>query len=144
MDRVVLDLPARLEYLALVRTVVTAVADCGSSLPGPRLEDLRLTVTEAVANAIDAERRRPGGAAHPIEIRCWAEPDQVRVEVHDVAGGFDPASVRAAPPPTAPGRLGYERGLGIPLMRELADALDIRREGDGTTVSLSVTAEDRR
>ena len=56
-DHVELDVPARPEFLALVRSIVTLIAETGSKLPAPRIEDLRLAVTEACANAIDAERR---------------------------------------------------------------------------------------
>jgi serine/threonine-protein kinase RsbW len=143
-DRIELDVPARQEYLALVRTVVTQTAACGSGLSAPRLEDLRLTVTEAVANAIDAERRRESDAPQPIAVTCWVEPGRVRVDVHDDAGGFDPEVLVPHPPVTNPGRLQYERGLGIPLMRELADEFEIRSDGRGTTVSLLLTAERRR
>ena len=38
----------------------------------------------------------------------------------------------------------FERGLGIPLMRELTDEIEFRREGSGTTVRLMLTAHLRR
>ena len=41
----------------------------------------------------------------------------------------------------------FERGLGIPLMRELTDEIEFRREGGGTTVRLLLTvapAHDER
>ena len=64
-DRIELDVPARPEFLSLVRSIVTLIAETGSKLPDRRIEDLRLAVTEACANAIDAERRKPERAPAP-------------------------------------------------------------------------------
>jgi serine/threonine-protein kinase RsbW len=143
-DRIELDFPARPDYLALVRTVVTMIAATGSKLPDSRIDDLRLAVTEACANAIDAERRRPNGPGGPVILRCWVEPERVIVEVHDGAGGFDPDHLVAHPPVNQADRLKYERGLGIPLMRELTDGVEFRAEGGGTTVRLLLTSDLRR
>ena len=42
------------------------------------------------------------------------------------------------PDPDHPDRLGFEHGLGIPIMRELADETEIRPTGSGTSVRLVV------
>jgi anti-sigma regulatory factor (Ser/Thr protein kinase) len=143
-DRIELDFPARPDYLALVRTVVTMIAAAGSKLPDARIDDLRLAVTEACANAIDAERRLTTGHHGSVVLRCWVEPEQVVIEVHDGAGGFDPDHLVPHPPPQRPDRLQFERGLGIPLMRELSDGVEFRAEGGGTTVRLLLTSDPRR
>jgi anti-sigma regulatory factor (Ser/Thr protein kinase) len=143
-DRIELDVPARPEFLSLIRSIVTLIAETGSKLPDRRIEDLRLAVTEACANAIDAERRKPELERQPILVRCDLEGDYVAVEVHDEGGGFDPDALTPHPEVTKPARLMFERGLGIPLMRELTDELDFRREGAGTTVRLVLTAHLRR
>lgn len=140
VDRVELDFPARPEYLALVRSVITMVAQTSAALPSTRIDDLRLTVTEAVANAIDAERRSDNGV-HPIAVACWVEAGKVHIEVHDDAGGFDPHELVPHPPVTTARRLDFERGLGIPLMRALADQVEFRADRGGTTVSLVLTSE---
>jgi len=135
-DEVVLRVPARAEHLALVRLVVTSLAEALGELAGARLDDLRLAVSEACANAVEAYGRvgRQGAA---VEVRCTARPGRVVVEVHDEAGGFDPARLQPHPPVDAPERLEHERGLGVPLMRELAEA-EFVPEGNGTTVRLVV------
>jgi len=142
-DHIELDVPARPEYLALVRSTVTQIALTGSKLPDPRIEDLRLAITEACANAMDAERRKPEAERCPIVIRCDLEADHLAVEVHDEGGGFDPDSLTPHPEVTKPDRLMFERGLGIPLMRELTDKLEFRAEGGGTTVRLVIGAHLR-
>jgi len=143
-DRIELDVPARPEFLSLVRSIVTLIAETGSKLPDRRIEDLRLAVTEACANAIDAERRKPEVERKPVVVRCDLEADYVMVEVHDEGGGFDPSALKPHPDVTKPARLMFERGLGIPLMRELTDELEFRQEGGGTTVRLTLTAHLRR
>lgn len=142
-DHIELVLPARPEFLAMVRAIVTLIAETGSKLPGPRIDDLRLAVTEAFANAIDAERRKPDDQRNAVVVRCDLDPDLVTVEVHDEAGGFDPDALTPHPDVTKPARLQFERGLGIPLMRELTDELEFRSEGGGTTVRLVLTAHLR-
>jgi anti-sigma regulatory factor (Ser/Thr protein kinase) len=142
-DRIELEIPARTEFLAMVRAIITLVAETGSKLPGARIDDLRLAVTEAFANAIDAERRKPDDDRRSVVVRCDLDPDFVAVEVHDEGGGFDPDELEPHPDVTKPARLQFERGLGIPLMRELTDQLEFRREGNGTTVRFVLTSHLR-
>lgn len=134
---VVLRVPARAEHLAIVRLVVTSIAEDLADLADNRLDDLRLVVNEACANAVEAYGnggRRGAG----VVVRCRVQRGRVEVEVHDEAGGFDPGGLRPHPPVEAPERLHHERGLGVPLMRELAQA-EFRAEGAGTTVKLVVS-----
>jgi serine/threonine-protein kinase RsbW len=130
-----LRIPARAEHLALVRVVVTSLAESIVGLERVRLDDLRLAVSEACANAVEAYGRqgRPGA---PLLLRLRAESGSIEVEIHDDAGGFDPDELVPHPPVEAPERLHHERGLGVPLMRALADEAEFRPEGDGTTVRL--------
>ena len=132
-----LRFPARAEHLGLVRVVVTALAESSGGLDGPRLDDLRLLVSEACANAIEAYNRR-GRPGAPIRVRCAAHHGKVVVEIEDEAGGFDPDSLVPHPPVDTPERLHHERGLGIPLMKALADAAEIRSGDEGTTVRLVI------
>ena len=140
--RVEVDIPARPEYLAVVRSVVTEVAEAASHLPAGRIDDLRLAVTEACANAIDATRRTDGAGGH-IHLRCEIDGSRMVVEVGDAAGGFDPDALVPHPPVTKPDRLKFERGLGVPLMRALADEVTFRREGGGTVVRLVLRPDGR-
>ena len=142
-DRIEFEVPASNEYLAVVRDVLSAVASAGSKLPDGRIDDLRLAVTEACANAIDAEHRKPEAERGPIRLHLELDPEWVVVEVHDEAGGFDVDAVPAQPEVTKPERLRFERGLGIPLMRALTDHVEFRAEGGGTTVRLVVDAVPR-
>ncbi len=135
-EEVVLCVPARAEHLALVRLVVTGLAETFGHLADNRLDDLRLAVSEACANAVEAYGRL-GQMGAEVVVRCRAVPGRIEVEVHDEAGGFDPGRLEPHPPVEAPERLHHERGLGVPRMRELAEA-EFGAEGRGTTVRLVV------
>ena len=134
-----LRVPARAEHLALVREVVTSLAESVAGLEGGRLEDLRLAVSEASANAIEAYGRQ-GRPGETLTLRLLARPGTIEVEIRDDAGGFDPDDLVPHPPVEAPERLQHERGLGVPLMRTLADEVEFRREDGGTTVRLVLHA----
>lgn len=134
-DQVDLAVPAKAEFLGLVRVVVTELAESVAGLDNVRLDDLRLAVSEACANAVEAYNRvgRPGAT---ITIRLHAAPGSIEVEIHDEGGGFDPEGLVPHPPVETPERLHHERGLGVPLMRALTDEAEFRPEGAGTTVRL--------
>jgi len=135
VDAITLQVPARAEHIGLVRLVVTALAETVAGLEGLRLDDLRLAVSEACANAVEAYARQ-GRPGLPITIRLHAVAGSIEIEVHDEAGGFDPGRLVPHPPVDTPERLHHERGLGVPLMRALADEAEFRAQGEGTTVRL--------
>jgi len=137
MAVVELEIPARPAYLSLVRLVVdAAVGSLAPNLSGARLDDLKLAVTEACSNAIEAHQLV--WTDEPVVVRCQLDDSTVTVEVADHGGGFNPGDVASLPAATDPTRLSHETGLGIPLMRTLADDLAFVQSQDGTTVRLTV------
>jgi serine/threonine-protein kinase RsbW len=133
---IVLEIPPRLDYLAVVRLVVATAAALDPPLPESRLDDLRLAVTEACSNAIKAHR--PEAADQPVIISCHLEDDRFRVEIRDRGPGFDPDALARLPDPTDPTRLNHESGLGIPLIKVLTDDVTFEPAGDGTIVSMTL------
>ena len=133
-----LVIPAQPEYLSLVRAVVAAAAALDPGLGDARIEDLRIAVSEATTNAIEAHANL--GSEERITIRCDLADDRIEVEVQDQAAGFDPGNLEAPGALDEPGRLDYEGGFGIPLMRVLADEMKIRSMDHGTAVQLVVYA----
>jgi len=136
MGEVVLEIPARPEYLVVARQVVAAAASVEPTFRDERIDDLRIAVSEATTNAIEAHTDL--ATADRIKIRCDLGDDRIEVEVFDEGGGFDPDDVDAAPEATHPDRLEWESGLGIPLMKEFADVTEIRPTRGGTAVRLVV------
>lgn len=136
MAEIVLEIPPRLDYLAIVRLVVATAAAIDPPLPDSRLDDLRLAVTEACSNAIKAHR--PEAADEPVVISCHLDEDRFRVEIRDRGPGFDPDALANLPDPTDPTRLNHESGLGIPLIKVLTDDVTFEPAGDGTIVSMTL------
>lgn len=134
-----LAIPAQPEYLSLVRAVVAAAAALDPGLGDDRIEDLRIAVSEATTNAIEAHANL--GSEERITIKCDLDDDRIEVEVQDhVVTGFDEGDLAAPGALDEPGRLDYEGGFGIPLMRVLADEMKIRSLDHGTAVQLVVYA----
>lgn len=134
-----LAIPAQPEYLSLVRAVVAAAAALDPGLGDDRIEDLRIAVSEATTNAIEAHATL--GSEERITIRCDLADDRIEVEVQDhVDSEFNPAILQPPGELDEPGRLEYEGGFGIPLMRVLADEMKIRSLDHGTAVQLVVYA----
>ncbi len=138
-EAVELEIPARPEYVALARLVVSALAATDGALGDEQVDDLKIAVSEACTNAIEAHAAVD--AAEHIVVRCWTVDGSVWVAVDDRGPGFDPDALQPHPPVTDPARLHFERGLGIPLMRALADEVAFRARGPGTTVELSMRPE---
>jgi len=131
-----LQIPARAEFVALVRLVVSSLASARRILADDRIDDLKLAVSEACTNAIEAH-----GAASlddRIVVRCWESDDRLEVSVEDRGEGFDPQSLPQHPPVTDPQRLNFERGLGIPLIRTLVDEVEFITADEGTSVTLTM------
>lgn len=141
MGIVELEIPARPEYLSLARLVVAAAASIDASMRDDRIEDLRVAVSEATTNAIQAHTSMDG--ADRIVIRCNLADDRIEVEVEDQGVGFDTEDVEVMPEMTDPARLEFEGGFGLPLMRVLADEAEIRSSPDGTAVKLVVYQKRR-
>lgn len=137
-DVVELAIPPRSSHLALVRLFVARAAAMEGQIPERRIDDLRLAVSEACANAFDAQDAV--GSDAPIRVAIELAKDAVAVTITDHAGGFDLDDLNPIPPVTDPSRLTHERGLGIPLMRSLVDEVSFERTADGTAVRLVVRA----
>lgn len=142
-----MEVPAVADYLALVRMVVAGTARIDPLLDDEHVDDLRVIVSEACTNAIEASTPGPGsdrgsndGAAPLITIEVRLMASRVEVIVDDVGGGFDPVDLDVLPAVTDPDRLRIERGLGIPLIRALSDEAEIRSGPGGTRVRAALYA----
>lgn len=129
-----LEIPARAEFVALARLVVSALAAADDNMADERIDDLKLAVSEACTNAIEAHDA--AGSREGVLVRCRAGDDSLEVCVEDQGRGFDPSALPDHPPVTDPDRLKFERGLGIPLIRALVDEVEFTPTGHGTAVRL--------
>ena len=131
-----LDVPARAEYVALVRLVVSSLASSRRELGDDRVDDLKLAVSEACTNAVEAHRAVD--REDRIVVRWSEADDRLEVQVEDRGDGFDLADLPEHPPVTDPERLNFERGLGIPLIRTLVDEVDFDSSARGTSVRMVI------
>jgi serine/threonine-protein kinase RsbW len=132
-----LRVPSRTEYIAVVRLVVASLVSARRSVADERIDDLKLAVSEACTNAIEANLQSPS-ADPPVVVRVWEAPERLEVCVEDSGLGFDPELLPEHPPVTDPERLNFERGLGIPLIRTLVDDVRFESGAKGTQVWLTL------
>ena len=120
-----LTIPAKAEYITLGRLALTAIARV-RPLSEETLSDLKLALTEACTNSVRHAYRK--GRAGKVEIVYKIEPDRLAVEVTDDGEGFEPADLVGE----GNGDLS-EGGLGIAIIRALADEVEIgERESGGS------------
>ena len=74
-----LRIPAKAEYIQLVRTVIGEVASINPNLNLGRIADLRLAVSEAVTNAYREHTRQ--NIEDQIVIRCDLSKGKIEIEI---------------------------------------------------------------
>jgi len=119
MRSVRLSVPARAEYIALARLALTGLADI-IALSEESLADLKLALTEAVSNSV---RHAYADGAGFVSIGYELTGDALAVEVVDDGRGFDPDQ-----PPALEGEELTEGGLGIAIIRTIADEFELQSQ----------------
>jgi serine/threonine-protein kinase RsbW len=118
-----LTIPARPEYITLGRLALTALAGV-RPVSDETLYDLKLALTEACTNSVRHayENDRAGN----VEIVYELQPDRLVIEVGDEGAGFEPLE-------DGNGHEGEleEGGLGIEIIRALADEVEIGTREEG-------------
>jgi serine/threonine-protein kinase RsbW len=117
-----LTIPAKPEYITLVRLALTGLAGL-RPLSDETLGDLKLAVTEAASNSV---RHAYGNGDGTVEVVYELERDRLIVEVNDNGQGFlhDHAVADR-------GELD-EGGLGIAIIQALADEFEVGARPGGT------------
>ena len=117
-----LTIPAKPEYVSLVRLALTGLATL-RPLPDETLGDLKLAVTEAASNSV---RHAYGDGDVIVDVVYELQDDRLVVEVADNGQGF-----------AHEGRSLDERdhldegGLGIAIIQALADELEVGKGRNG-------------
>jgi serine/threonine-protein kinase RsbW len=120
MRRVRLTIPAKAEYVLLGRLALSGVTR--TRAPSEEtLNDLKLAVTEACTNSVRHAYGENGGT---VDIVYELHDDRLVVEVTDDGAGFDPDTVEEADALN-------EGGLGIAIIRALADEFEVGERADG-------------
>lgn len=132
-----LALPPRPEVVSVVRLVVGALVSADPMFDEERSADVRLALSEACTNAIEAQEICTEHPAEPILVRCTVTEGHLEFSVTDHGSGFDPEALPSHPDVADPARLDYESGLGIPLIRLLSDHVEFQVSPGGTTVMMT-------
>lgn len=111
-----LTIPAKAEYITLVRLALSGLSQL-RPLSEETLGDLKLAVTEACSNSVRHAYR--DGREGSVQVSYELHPDRLVVEVCDEGEGFNVGTGE----PLDDGSLS-EGGLGIAIIRELADELE--------------------
>jgi len=116
-----LTIPAKAEYITLCRLALTGISRL-QPLSEETLADLKLALTEACSNSVRHAYRDGDGR---VEIVYELEPDRLAIEVTDDGAGFE------ARRPLADDEELSEGGLGIAIIRAIADELELGPKPDG-------------
>lgn len=120
--KVRLTIPARAEYITLSRLALTGIARV-RDLPEELLADLKLALTEATSNSV--RHAYAEDSVGVVEISYELLDDRLVIEVTDEGAGFDPADAEGPPEELSEG------GLGIAIIRAIADEVEIRPRPGG-------------
>ncbi|MDO8737337.1 MAG: ATP-binding protein [Thermoleophilia bacterium] len=118
-----LVVPARAEYLSMLRLVVAAIAS-DSGFTDENIADIKVALSEASTNVV--RHAYPEGIEirrRIIEINCYGDVSQMTIEVTDHGSGIP------LPPPAS-------EGLGLGIMGSLMDRVDVETGASGTSVML--------
>jgi serine/threonine-protein kinase RsbW len=120
--RVVLEVPAKPEFLLLARLAATGVGrSAGAS--EETIADLKLAVTEAVANAIN--HAYPPDSPGRVSVELSAADGRLEIAVSDEGRGLDDAEIASA------AREFGESGMGLSIIRAIADEVEVGAGPDG-------------
>jgi serine/threonine-protein kinase RsbW len=112
-----LTIPAKAEYITLVRLALSGLSHL-RALSEETLGDLKLAVTEACSNSVRHAYR--DGREGSVDVVYELHSDRLIIEVRDDGEGFVAADQSAV------GASGLnEGGLGIAIIRALADELEV-------------------
>ena len=130
-----LEVPAQPAFVGVARSVVAAIASALDGIDDDRLEDLRVAVSEACTNAVEAHRR--DALDDRVVVRCTTTEDHLEVCIEDRGSGFDPTTV-PVPPELDSLPQSAERGWGLQLIEALVDEVTFRQTDTGTAVDLVI------
>ncbi|HEX6701450.1 MAG TPA: ATP-binding protein [Gaiellaceae bacterium] len=117
-----LTIPAKAEYITLCRLALTGLSRL-RPFGEETLADLKLALTEACSNSV---RHAYAGGDGRVEIVYELHPDRLAIEVTDDGAGFEPLGA------AHPDEELSEGGLGIAIIRAIADEFELETRPTGT------------
>jgi serine/threonine-protein kinase RsbW len=137
LEEAELRLPPDKRHVGLARLVVVSAAR-RAGMDEDRIEDLRIAVSEATTNAILAHHE--AGSAEPVVVAFGsAGSGDFQVTISDTGPGFEPRSEDEL----SDRDWSMEGGLGVTLIRGLADAVEfVHEEGMRVRLRFSLALHD--
>lgn len=129
-----IDIPSRVDLVAVVRMIVAAATNAVEALHGDRLDDLRWVTSEATTNAIEANLANQDGGR--VAVSCFVDAGLVKLAVKDEGLGMPDDN--DVPDITHPDRLLIEGAFGVPLMQRLSSDVEFESADSGTTVRMQL------
>jgi serine/threonine-protein kinase RsbW len=128
-----LTIPAKPEYITLCRLALTGLART-RPVKDEVLADLKLALTEAASNSV---RHAYGDAGGQVEITYSLTRDRLEIVVVDEGEGFDGSGPRGDEDEELDEL--SEGGLGIAIIRAIADDLELGSGANGRGFRLRFT-----
>ncbi|GAC1307411.1 MAG: hypothetical protein NVSMB16_03650 [Acidimicrobiales bacterium] len=126
LEPIEIDVPAKVEYLGLVRMMVSTLAASRRELDDERLEDLTLAVSEACSIAVAADDKPD----RRLTVSCVEETDALILDVHDGRTRLDPDG-------TPPGSSTVDGDVfPLELIRALVDSVELVHTDDRNVLRL--------
>lgn len=122
-----MEIPSAPEYVGIVRHAVEGIAR-RMSFDTTQIEDLKLAVGEACTNAV--RHGCPKGGVSNVEIRFVVMPAGLMVEVTNGVEECESPSLPAEPDTSKEG------GLGLYIIRQLVDEVDILWQNKTATIKM--------
>jgi serine/threonine-protein kinase RsbW len=136
MDRYILQIDPDPRLVPTARMFAATVAR-QLGCPEENVLDLKIAVSEACANAVQAHQEH--GVDRPIEVSVEDQSPGLVYEVRDAGRGVD---VPAEEPPEVFKRAvetgANDPGMGLALIRSLFPSAEFAPEGDGTVVRFTL------
>jgi serine/threonine-protein kinase RsbW len=117
-----LTIPAKPEYITLCRLALIGLSRL-RPLPDETLADLKLALTEACSNSV---RHAYGDQEGSVEILYELHEDRLVIEVLDDGAGFETHETEQEADELSEG------GLGIAIIRAIADEFEVGERSGGT------------
>jgi serine/threonine-protein kinase RsbW len=118
----VLEVPAKPEYLLLARLAATGVGRAAGASE-ETVADLKLAITEAVANAV--RHAYPVDAPGRITVELVASARRLEIAVSDTGRGLTQVEL------PLPEGAAAEGGMGLSIIRAIADEVELASGPDG-------------
>ena len=119
-----LTIPAKAKYVSLCRLALAGLARV-QAFEEETLADLKLAITEAASNSVRHAYADAGGV---VEVVYRLDTDRLEVEVVDTGAGFD------LEPRDGDGDELSEGGLGIAIIRAIADEFELSSDAGGSRI----------